>query len=112
MDMGTSPEPALDLSEIVGLYKEDARRMTGEMRAALDHWDDVAAGGKARSTLRRLSHQLRGSGRTYGFNRVTRISKTIEHIMISLEKLRLPADDRVRQSLAGKVDQLMAIFRE
>ena len=37
-------EPALDLSEIMDLYKEDARRMAGLMQAALQRWEEVQAG--------------------------------------------------------------------
>ena len=66
-------EPAMDLTEIIGLYKEDARRSVEQMRLAAGRWDDVASGGDACKELRKLSHQLRGSGRTYGFREVTRI---------------------------------------
>lgn len=104
------PEPALDMSEILDLYKEDARRMIGQMRAALACWEEVTRGGAARQELRRLSHQLRGSGRTYGFRDVTRISKGIEQIMQHLEKQTLQPDDRARRSVERKIERLAAIF--
>jgi chemotaxis protein histidine kinase CheA len=103
-------EPALDLSEIIGLYKEDARRMTKQMKSALERWDNVQEGGPARQELRKLSHQLRGSGRTYGFRDVTRLCKAIENIVQKLEKGKLSADDRVRGSLNRKVDRMSAVF--
>lgn len=103
-------EPALDLSEIVDLYKEDARRMVKQMRDSLAHWDDVVAGGVARKDLRRLSHQLRGSGRTYGFRNVSRIGKALERIIQSLEKNALQADDRTRASVQKKINQLAGVF--
>lgn len=103
-------EPALDLSEILGPYKEDARRMIGEMRMALEHWVEVEQGGPARQALRRLAHQLRGSGRTYGFRDVTRVAKAMEHLVQKLESGRLTTDDRMRHSLCAKVDQLTQIF--
>lgn len=110
--MAGSPEPALDMSEIMDLYKGDARRMIQEMRAALQRWEDVQAGGASRQNLRRLSHQLRGSGRTYGFRSVTRVSKAVEVIMIKLEKRTLMADERVQQSIGDKIDRLAEIFKE
>src|SRR5256885_265633 len=102
--MSAMPEPALDMSEIIGLYKEDARRMVSDMRSALQRWDEVKIGGPARNDLRRLSHQLRGSGRTYGFRNVTRISKAMEQIVQKLEKQILEADERVKKAMAGKID--------
>lgn len=103
-------EPALDLSEIIDLYKEDARRMVGQMKEALSHWTDIQTGGTARQDMRRLSHQLRGSGRTYGFREVTRICKAIENITHKLEKGKLPANDRIQGSLRKKVELLAATF--
>ena len=105
-----SNEPALDLSEIVDLYKEDARRMVEDMSKALNRWAEVALGGAPRQDLRRLSHQLRGSGRTYGFRSVTRIGKALEQIMQKLEKQVLPADERTRQAVAAKVQRLAEIL--
>ena len=105
-------EPALDMSEIIGLYKEDAKRMINDMRSAAQRWDEVCQGGAARSDLRRLSHQLRGSGRTYGFRNVTRISKAMEQIVQKLEKQTLAADDRVKKSVSCMIERLAAIFRE
>ena len=104
-------EPALDMSEIVDLYKEDARRMVGEMRNALSRWPEVTLGGAPRQDLRRLSHQLRGSGRTYGFCSVTRISKALEQIMQKIEKQTVPADERTREAVAAKVELLAQIFK-
>lgn len=105
------PEPMLDLSEIVDLYKEDAKRMIESMRNAANHWDEVAQGGAARQELRKLSHQLRGSGRTYGFTDVTRISKAVEQIMQKIEKNTLKVDSRVQQSVTAKIERLAAIFQ-
>ena len=103
-------EPALDLSEIIDLYKADARRMVDEMRRAMTQWEEIRQGGKACKELRRLSHQLRGSGRTYGFRDVTRICKAMEHIVIKIETHAVSADEHVRNSLAVKIDRLSAIF--
>jgi len=100
------------MSEIVGLYKEDARRMVREMDAAINRWEEVHAGGPARKDLRRLSHQLRGSGRTYGFRNVTRISKAMEQIVQKLERQHLAADDRTRSALVDKIKRLSKIFQE
>ncbi len=105
-------EPALDMSEIIGLYKDDARRMIDEMRSALGRWGEVASGGPAQHDLRRLSHQLRGSGRTYGYRNVTCISKAVEQIVQKLEKQAFPADERVQRSIAAKIEKLAGIFRE
>jgi chemotaxis protein histidine kinase CheA len=110
--MSGSPEPILDMSEIVNLYKGDARRMVGEMRAALMHWEDVVTGGPARQALRRLSHQLRGSGRTYGFRDVTRICKCLENIIIRLEKGRFAGDARVQEAIRVRVERLATVFKE
>jgi len=104
-------EPVLDMSDIIGFYKEDARRMIGSMRAALARWNEFATGGAARKELRRLSHQLRGSGRTYGFCDVTRVSKALEQIILSLDKQTLAADDRVKRSVTEKIDRLAHIFQ-
>ncbi len=60
--------------------------------------------------MRRLSHQLRGSGRTYGFREVTRLCKAMENIMQKLENNKLPADDRIQESLQSKIERLSAIF--
>ena len=103
-------EPALDLSAIIDLYKEDARRMVGTMQAALARWDEVRRGGGPRQDLRRLSHQLRGSGRTYGYRNVSRLSKAIESIVQRMDKAKLPADDRVRDSIQKMIDRLAAVF--
>ena len=103
-------EPALDLSELVDLYKADARGMVDQMTSALNRWAEVQAGGSARLELRKLSHQLRGSGRTYGFNQVTRICKAMENIVQKLEKQKCNADDRVRHLLQQKIDRLTAVF--
>lgn len=110
--MSSAPEPIVDMSEIIGLYKEDARRMVGDMRSAVNRWTDVQAGGPARNDLRRLSHQLRGSGRTYGFRNVTRISKAMEQIVMKLEKKTLPADDRVKSAISAMVERLGEIFKD
>ncbi len=104
-------EPVLDMSEIMELYKEDARVMVVRMQAALKNWPEVQAAGTARQDLRRISHQLRGSGRTYGFRNVTRISKAIEKIMIRMEAQKLSADDVVRASLQKKVQMLESAFK-
>ena len=69
--------------------------MAGLLQAALARWDDIQAGGPARQEMRKLSHQLRGSGRTYGFREVTRLCKAMENIILKLEKNNLKADDRV-----------------
>ena len=98
------------MSAIIALYKEDARQMVAHMRAAWEQWAAVAAGGEPCKELRKLSHQLRGSGRTYGFHNVTRVSKAIENIMIKLEKKTLNAEDRVRSSLQRKIDRLSDVF--
>ena len=103
-------EPALDLSEIVDLYKEDARLMIVKMREALTRWDDAAEAAAARQELRRMSHQLRGSGRTYGFRSVTRVAKAMESIMLKVEKNVLPADERAREALRVKVERLASEF--
>jgi chemotaxis protein histidine kinase CheA len=105
-------EPAFDMSEIIALYKEDARQAIMSMRAAWVQWADVVAGGPARQHLRKLSHQLRGSGRTYGFSDVTRISKAIENIMMKLEKKTLAAGEPVRLSLQKKIDRLAMAFKD
>jgi len=105
-----APEPALDLSEILDLYKEDARRTVRTMALAAERWEEVASGGAARYDLRKLSHQLRGSGRTYGFRDVTRISKAMERIVQRLEAGALAADDRVRRALQKKIERLAQIF--
>src|SRR5262245_14309247 len=103
-------EPSLDLSEIIELYKEDAKGMINKMQAVLSRWEEVQRGGPARAELRRLSHQLRGSGRTYGFREVTRFCKAIENITLKLEKAALPADDRVRESIRRKIESLVSSF--
>lgn len=103
-------EPVLDLSELIGLYKEDARHMVERMVAALSQWPEVQAGGPARQELRKLSHQLRGSGRTYGFRNVTCVGKAIENIMQRLDKKTLSADERVRESIRKKVARLSDVF--
>jgi chemotaxis protein histidine kinase CheA len=104
------PEPALDLSEIIDLYKIDARHMAAQMQAALARWEEVRQGGAARQALRRLSHQLRGSGRTYGFREVTRVCKAMENIVQKIEENRLEPDARAQDSLRRKIDRLVAIF--
>src|ERR1041384_1915118 len=96
-------EPALDLSEIIDLYIEDAKRMVSLMQGALARWEEFQRGGAARQELRRLSHQLMGSGRTHGFRNVTRIGKAIEGIVQKVEKDKLPADATVRESLREKI---------
>jgi chemotaxis protein histidine kinase CheA len=103
-------EPILDMSEIVDLYKEDARRMIITMRSAVGRWDEVTHGGTARQELRRISHQLRGSGRTYGFRNVTRIGKAVEQIMQKLEKQAVPPDQRTQRSITDKIERLAVIF--
>jgi chemotaxis protein histidine kinase CheA len=105
-------EPVFDMSEIIALYKEDARQSVLGMRAAWLQWAEISAGGPARQNLRKLSHQLRGSGRTYGFPEVTRVSKAIENIMTKLEKKRLPAGEPARLSLQKKIDRLAAVFKD
>lgn len=81
------------------------------MQGALARWEDVQRGGEARSELRRLSHQLRGSGRTYGFHTVTRLAKAMESIVQKLEKNKLPADERSREAIRQLVDRLAITFR-
>src|SRR5687768_6396327 len=103
-------EPALDLSEIVGLYKEDARRSVDQMRAAIKRWNEVVAAGPACQELRKLSHQLRGSGRTYGFHNVTRIAKAMEHLMIKIQAKKLPTNERLNKVLTGYIERLAGIF--
>jgi chemotaxis protein histidine kinase CheA len=105
-----SNEPALDMSEIMDMYKEDAKRMVGDMHKALRHWSDMAIDGPPRQELRRLSHQLRGSGRTYGFSNVTRISKALEQIIQKVEKKVIPIDERTRHAIVRKVERLAQIF--
>lgn len=103
-------EPILDLSEIVGLYKEDALKTVGKMHDAFARWEEVQRGGPARAELRKMSHQLRGSGRTYGFRHVTRFCKALENITIKLEKNELAADDRVRAAIQKKLTLLDSAF--
>lgn len=104
-------EPALDLSEIMGLYKEDARKSVEQMRLAVRKWDEIVAGGAAQTELRKLAHQLRGSGRTYGFRSVTRIGKALEHLLIKLQEKRLLPDDRLQRSLESLVDRMGEAFK-
>ena len=103
-------EPALDLSEIVDLYKEDARLMVDKMRQAVGRWAEVVDGGQARQELRKLSHQLRGSGRTYGFRQVTRFSKAIEGIMLRIEKGAVKADDRTKRAVVSMIERVASEF--
>lgn|GEM_PF-1858030 len=105
-------EPAFDMSEIIALYKEDARRAIAEMQASINNWTEIVNAGQARQNLRKLSHQLRGSGRTYGFHAVSRISKAMENIMMKLEKNTLPAGERVRGSIQKKIDRLAQAFKD
>src|SRR5262249_21496271 len=98
------------LTELIELYKEDAARVVLKMKAILSNWKEIQAEGAARQDLRRVSHQMRGSGRTYGFHNVTKICKAMENIMLKLEKKRLRADDRVRASLERKIERLASIF--
>jgi chemotaxis protein histidine kinase CheA len=105
-------EPILDLSEIVGLYKEDARKSVASMRAAAQRWEDILAGGPAFLELRKLAHQLRGSGRTYGFREVTRLGKALEHLMIKLQNKRIKGSDRLRTLVASYIDRLGKAFNE
>jgi len=104
-------EPALDLSEIIGLYKDDARRSVGQMRDAVAKWPEMAANGEACQQLRRLAHQLRGSGRTYGFRGVSRIGKAMEQVIIKLQAKRLPADERLRTFMQVQIERLAEIFK-
>ena len=104
-------EPVLDLSEIVGMYKEDARRSVSQMRTAVENWDQIVTDGPARQEIRKLSHQLRGSGRTYGFRDVSRVAKAMEHAIILLQSNRVDADDRLRKCLTGWIERLADIFR-
>jgi chemotaxis protein histidine kinase CheA len=104
-------EPALDFSEIISLYKVDARRAVDQMRAAVEKWSEVAQGGAARLELRRLAHQLRGSGSTYGFREVSRIGKALEHILIKLQDRRVVADERLRGLVTSLVERLAAAFK-
>jgi len=104
-------QQAFDMSEIIGLYKEDARRMVSTMQSDMSHWTEIGAGGPPRQELRKLAHQLRGSGRTYGFSQVTRLCKAIENLMIRLEQKRITADDRLKTSILKKIDVLAGIFR-
>ena len=103
-------EPSLDLSDIIDLYKEDARLMIEKMLEALARWEEFQQGGPARTEIRRMSHQLRGSGRTYGFRHVTRFCKAIENITLKLDKSRLAADDRVRESIRKKLEHVASTF--
>jgi chemotaxis protein histidine kinase CheA len=105
-------EPIIDLSEIIDLYKEDAKRMIEKMKSALERWEEVKQGGAARAELRRLSHQLRGSGRTYGFRSVTRTCKAIENIILQLDKAKVAPDERVQESIRKKLKSLVAVFKE
>jgi len=105
-------EPAFDMSTIVALYKEDARQSVKGMADAWAQWSQVSDGGQARQALRKLSHQLRGSGKTYGFSQVTRVSKAIENIMIKLDNKTLMADENVRLSVKRKLDRLAAAFKD
>ena len=105
-------EPVLDLSEIVGMYKEDARRSVEQMRTAIKRWEEVAQGGPACLELRKLAHQLRGSGRTYGFREVTRVGKAMEHLIMRLQAKHLPADERLRTVLTSHIERLGTIFEE
>jgi chemotaxis protein histidine kinase CheA len=84
--------------------------MAEKMRSALSRWEEVQKGGPARAELRRMSHQLRGSGRTYGFRSVTRICKAVENIVLKVDKTRLPADERVRESIRKKLERLASVF--
>jgi chemotaxis protein histidine kinase CheA len=104
-------EPVLDLSEIVGLYKEDARHYVEQMRAAVQRWDEVAGGGPAQQILRKFSHQLRGSGRTYGFRDVSRIGKALEHLVIKVQSKHLAADERLQKTMSAHVERLATIFK-
>ena len=105
-------EPVLDLSEIVGLYKEDARKSVEKMRAAAQRWDDVISGGPAGLELRKLAHQLRGSGRTYGFRNVTRLGKALEHLMVKLQSKRLASSDRLKKIVVDYIERLAVTFDE
>ncbi len=104
-------EPAIDLSEIVGLYKEDARKSVELMRAAVKNWTEVIQGGAARLELRKLAHQLRGSGRTYGFQEVSRIGKALEHMMIKLQEKRILGDERLQRRVEALVERLAIAFK-
>ena len=103
-------EPVLDLSEILDLYKEDARRMAAQDERGLGAMGgEVQAGGAARQELRRLSHQLRGIlGRTYGFREVTRISKALENIMLKLEKRQAACGSQGSKKRSGKKSSCLA----
>src|SRR5258708_22743229 len=93
-------DAVLDLSEIVGLYKQDARLSVMRMKAAAQCWDEVIQGGPACLQLRKLAHQLRGSGRTYGFRDVTRIGKALELLMVKLLSKHLKPDHRLQTFVA------------
>jgi chemotaxis protein histidine kinase CheA len=104
-------EPVIDLSEILDMYKEDARRSVSQMRAAMENWSEVLNDGPARQEIRKLSHQLRGSGRTYGFRNVSRVAKAMEHAVILLQSGRIPADERLKKCLSTWIERLAEAFK-
>lgn len=105
-------EPTLDLSEIIDMYKQDARLSVQRMQAAAQCWDEVVQGGPACLQLRKLAHQLRGSGRTYGFRNVTRIGKALERAMIYVQSKRMKADDpRLHPFVTKCLDSLANVFK-
>ena len=103
-------EPAWDLGELVGVYKEDARKTVAHMRDALARWDEMAENGPASQELRKLAHQLRGSGRTYGFRNVSRVAKALERLVIKLQSKSLEPSDRLLQVMKKNVQRLSEIF--
>src|SRR5258708_38286484 len=104
-------EPVLDLSEIVGLFKQDDRLTVMRMKAEAQCWDEVIQGGPACLQLRKLAHQLRGSGRTYGFRDVTRIGKALELLMVKLQSKHLKPDQRLQTFVARCLERLADIFK-
>jgi chemotaxis protein histidine kinase CheA len=104
-------EPVLDMSEIIELYKQDARLSVSRMKAAATCWDEVIHGGEACLQIRKLAHQLRGSGRTYGFRNVTRLGKALEHIMMKLQAKHLKLDNHLQTVVNRYIDRLGEIFK-
>ena len=103
-------EPAFDLSEIVDLYKADARASVAQLCLHMKNLSNVVQGAEAVAGVRRISHQLRGSGKTYGFPQVTRLSKALERISISIQAHRIDLSERTVGVIQRYIGKLASIF--
>lgn len=97
-----------ELNELKREFLDEAREKVDEMQTALDRMDDR----ESLDRLAYLAHQLKGSGGSYGYQRISTDAAELEKVVESIAAGASPKDERIQQYVLNLRTEIDRAARE